>query len=207
MGDVSELESLSSAAFAFPPRMVRGLMLPRLLFFTDPARVADPEAVAESLPAGSAIVFRAFGAPDAVDQGRRLREIATARGLMLLVGAHASLAEGVGADGVHLPERMAADLSRLRAEHPRYLITAAAHDLVALQAAERFGADAAVVSPVFRSNSPSAGEPLGLEGLSRLVAATTLPVYALGGVRASTAASLASCGVAGLAAVEALART
>lgn len=124
---------------------------------------------------------------------------------MLLVGAHVGLAEGVGADGVHLPERLAASLPHVRAEHPRYLITAAAHDLGALQVAERSGADAAVVSPVFPSNSPSAGEPLGLKGLNRLVRATALPVYALGGVRARTVASLEGSGVVGIAAVEALA--
>ncbi|WP_164468256.1 thiamine phosphate synthase [Caulobacter vibrioides] len=206
MDGENELEVLSRAASAFPPRTVRGMALPRLLFFTDPARITDPEAVAERLPPGSAIVFRAFGATDAVEQGRRLRAIATARDLMLLVGAHAGLAEGVGADGVHLPERMAANLPRLRAEHPRYLVTVAAHDLAAVQAAERSGADAVVVSPVFPSNSPSAGEPLGLEGLMRLVEATALPVYALGGVRAHTVDQLFDSGVAGIAAVEALAR-
>ncbi|OYX05279.1 MAG: thiamine monophosphate synthase [Caulobacter vibrioides] len=205
MDGENELEALSSAALAFAPRIVRGTALPRLLFFTDPARVPAPEAVAERLPIGSAIVFRAFGAADAVEQGRRLRSIATARGLMLLVGAHIGLAEGVGADGVHLPERMAASLPRMRAEHPRYLITIAAHNLMALKAAERAGADAAVVSPVFPSNSPSAGEPLGLEGLAQLVNATTLPIYALGGVRARTVASLVGSGVVGIAAVEALA--
>lgn len=202
---MSELETLSSAALALPPRIVRGAPLPQLLFFTDPVRVAEPEAVAQRLPAGSAIVFRAFGAPDAVEQGRRLREIATARSLMLLVGAHVGLAEDVGADGVHLPERMATSIPRLRAEHPRYLFTAAAHDLAALQTAERSGADAAVVSPIFPSNSPSAGEPLGVEGLTRLIAATALPVYALGGVRARTVPALAGAGVVGIAAVEALA--
>lgn len=206
MDGVSELEVLSRAALALPPRTVRTITLPRLLFFTDPARVPDPEAVAERLPTGAAIVFRAFGAPDAVEQGRRLRAIANARSLTLLVGAHASLAEGIGADGVHLPERMAAIIPRLRAEHPRYLISVAAHDLDAVQAAERCGADAAVVSPVFPSNSPSAGEPLGLDGLTQLLRATSLPVYALGGVRAQTVETLIGSGVAGIAAVEALAR-
>jgi len=202
---VSELEVLSSAASALPPRTVRGLTLPRLLFFTDPARVPDPEAVAEHLPPGSAVVFRAFGAADAVDQGRRLRAIAAARDLFLLVGAHTGLAEGIGAHGVHLPERMAASLPRVRAEHPRYLVTVAAHDLAAVQIAERSGADAAVVSPVFPSNSPSAGQPLGVEGLMGLIATTTLPIYALGGVRARTVDQLSGVGIAGIAAVEALA--
>lgn len=205
MHDVSELEVLSSAAATFPPRTARGVTLPSLLFFTDPARVPDPTTVAERLPRGAGIVFRAFGAPDAVEQGRRLRAIANERGLLLLVGAHANLAEGIGADGLHMPERLAADIPRLRAEHARYLITVAAHDLGAMQAAERAGADAVVVSPVFPSNSPSAGEPLGLKGLEDLIAATPLPVYALGGVRARTVTQLIGGGLVGIAAVEALA--
>jgi thiamine-phosphate pyrophosphorylase len=203
--DVSELEVLSSAAATFPPRTVRGVTLPNLLFFTDPARVPDPATVAERLPRGAGIVFRAFGAPDAVEQGRRLRAIADERGLLLLVGAHAGLAEGIGADGLHMPERLVADIPRLRAEHARYLITVAAHDLGAVQAAEQAGADAIVVSPVFPSNSPSAGEPLGLEGLEGLIAATALPAYALGGIRARTVTRLVGGGLVGIAAVEALA--
>lgn len=202
---MSELEVLSSAAAAFPPRTARGRTLPGLLFFTDPARVSNPEAVAERLPRGAGIVFRAFGAEDAVNQGRRLRAIADARGLLLLAGAHGSLAEGIGADGLHLPEARVAEIPRLRAEHARWLITVAAHDAVALQAAERAGADAVVVSPVFASNSPSAGESLGVEGLKGLVAATGLPVYALGGVRARTVTQLIGSGIVGIAAVEALA--
>lgn len=204
-GSVSELEVLSSAAAAFPPRTARGKTLPGLMFFTDPARVSNPEAVAERLPAGAGIVFRAFGTEDAVDLGRRLRAIADARGLLLLAGAHASLAEGICADGVHLPEARVAEVPRLRAEHARWLITVAAHDAVALQAAQRAGADAVVVSPVFPSNSPSAGAPLGVDGLKALVAATGLPVYALGGVRARTVSQLIGCGIVGIAAVEALA--
>lgn len=202
---MSELEILSSAAAAFPPRIARGKTLPSLLFFTDPARVAHPEAVAERLPRGAGIVFRAFGSADAVEQGRRLRAIADARGLLLLVGVHPGLAEGIGADGLHMPERLAGEIPRLRAEHGRYLITVAAHDATAVQAAERAGADAVIVSPVFPSNSPSAGQPLGVERLKALVATTFLPVYALGGVRARTVTRLIGSGVSGIAAVEALA--
>lgn len=184
---------------------MRGQVLPNLLFFTDPARVSDPEAVADRLPRGAGIVFRAFGAEDAAEQGRRLRAIADARGLILLAGADPELAENIGADGLHVPQRLVGDLSRLRARHGDYLITAAAHDLDAIRAAEEAGADAAIVSPVFPSSSPSAGRPLGVDGLKALVAATALPVYALGGVRADTVAHLAESGVAGIAAVEALA--
>ena len=109
---MSELEVLSSAAAAFPPRTVRGQALPHLLFFTDPQRVPNPEAIAERLPAGAGIVYRAFSAEDAIERGRRLRAIATERGLLLLVGAHPGLAEGVRADGLHMPERLSAAAMR-----------------------------------------------------------------------------------------------
>lgn len=204
MEALSELEVLSRTAAAFPPRTVRGIILPNLLFFTDPARVPSPEAVSERLPRGAAVVFRAFGATNAVEQGQRLRAIADSRGLLLLVGADAELAETIGANGLHIPERLAEKIPALRQAHPAWLITAAAHSLEALRQAEQAGADAAIVSPVFPSNSLSAGTPLGVAGLRMLVSATSLPVYALGGVHADTASQLADSGIVGLAAVEAL---
>lgn len=183
---------------------MRGKPLPNLLFFTDPERTPDPERVAERLPAGAAVVFRAFGAPDATAQGLRLREITRRRGLSLMVGADEALALEVEADGLHLPERLVSTLPELRTAHPDWLITLAAHDEQAARAGAAAGADALVVSPVFASRSPSAGAPLGVDGLKRIVEAVETPVYALGGVRADTVPRLLDTGIVGIAAVEAL---
>jgi thiamine-phosphate pyrophosphorylase len=199
-----EMDALSRTAARLRPWLVRGKPLPNLLFFTDPERTPDPERVAERLPAGGAVVFRAFGAPDAAVQGRRLREITRRKGLPLLVGADPALALAVEADGLHLPERLASTLPRLRETRPDWLITIAAHGLEAACAGVAAGADALVVSPVFPSRSPSAGAPLGVDGLKRLVEAVETPVYALGGVRANTVARLLDTGIVGIAAVEAL---
>ena len=187
----------------FAPRTARGIALPNLLFFTDPARVPDPEAVAERLPRGAGIVFRAFGAADAAVRGLRLRAIADQRGLVLLVGAAETLAEAIGADGVHLPERSRDLAPDLRARRPDWLITITAHDHAAAIAASALGADALVVSPIFQSNSPSAGPALGVQGLTKLISATVTPVYALGGIGTGTVEGLKNTGVVGLAAVEA----
>lgn len=198
------MDALSRTAARLRPWLVRGKALPNLLFFTDPERTPDPEAVAERLPPGSAVVFRAFGAPDAAARGARLREITRRRGLTLLVGADADLAVAIAADGVHLPERLAAEAPKLRAAHPDWLITAAAHDETAARSGVAAGVDALVVSPVFPSRSPSAGAPLGVEGLKRIVGAVETPVYALGGVHAGTVERLLDTGIVGVAAVEAL---
>jgi thiamine-phosphate pyrophosphorylase len=177
--------------------------LPALLFFTDPDRTPDIEAVARRLPQGSAIVYRAFGAPDAEARANGLREIARRRGLILLIGADARLAARIGADGVHLPERLAHLSGRLK--RPGWIITAAAHGPIAARRALAAGADAVVVSAIFPSNSPSAGKPLGPMRLAMLVRATPGPVYALGGINDKTAGRLLPAGVVGIAAVGGLA--
>ncbi len=197
------MEVLFRTATRFRPWLVRGKPAPRLLFFTDPLRTPDPEGVAERLPPGAAVVFRAFGAPDAEARGQKLRQITYRRGLLLLIGANAELAERLGADGLHLPERMTAELPAIRARHAHWWLTVAAHGEDAARAGAAAGADALVVSPIFSSASPSAGPPLGVEALKRIVAAVPTPVYALGGVRASTVDQLLDSGIIGIAAVEA----
>jgi thiamine-phosphate pyrophosphorylase len=195
---LGELARLLEAAKRLRPARVPAKPLPRLLFLTDPDRTPDPEAILATLPPDVGVIYRPFGAANAVEQGRRLATIARRRGLTLLAGADADLAEAIGAQGVHLPERLAHQLPALRAAHPGWILTAAAHGPGGLVAA-----DALLVSPVFPSNSPSAGAPLGVEAFTDLVAAAPAPVYALGGVTAATAARLEFSGAAGLAGIEA----
>jgi thiamine-phosphate pyrophosphorylase len=189
---------LKSSANAAPRRD-----LPALFFFTDPQRTPEPWAVAAGLAEGSGVVFRAFGAADAVATGRRLAEVCRERGLVLLAGADGALAQAIGAHGVHLPERLADEAPRLRAAHPAWILTAAAHCEVGLRLAAKAGVDAALLSPVFDSASPSAGAPLGAERFTALVRASAVPVYALGGVNEKTAPELLGSGAVGLAAVSA----
>jgi thiamine-phosphate pyrophosphorylase len=176
--------------------------LPTLLFFTDPARTPDPEAIARRLPPGAAVVFRAFGAADAEARGARLLAIARERRLKLLVGADAGLAARLGAHGVHLPERLAHRARRLKAAHPDWLVTAAAHSPGAARRALLAGADAVVVSAVFPSRSASAGPPIGPLRLAILARGLNGPAYALGGVDNKTARRLKDAGLVGLAAVD-----
>jgi thiamine-phosphate pyrophosphorylase len=178
--------------------------LPPLLFFTDPVRTPHPERTVERLPRGSAVVFRAFGAADALARGRRLASAARRRGVIVLVGMDAALAVRLGADGVHLPERLAGRAGFVRALRRRFLVTAAAHDLPAALRASRAGVQAIVISPVFPSSSPSAGPAMGVRAFATLARAAKTPAYALGGGSAGTARRLAGSGAVGLAGVEAL---
>jgi thiamine-phosphate pyrophosphorylase len=177
--------------------------LPRLLFFTDAERTPNAEAVAATLPPDSAVVFRAFGAADAEAQARRLLAICRAGRCKLLIGADHSLALRIGADGVHLPERLAHRARAVRRHG--WIVTAAAHSERAARGALAAGADAAVVSVIFPSRSPSAARAMGPLRLARLARGVPGQLYALGGVGNETARRLKDAGLVGLAAVEGLA--
>ena len=179
--------------------------LARLFFFTDPVRTPDPLAIVRRLPRGAGVVYRAFGRPDALPLGRRLVGEARRRQLTFLVGADARLAAALQADGVHLPERMAARARGLKRSRPTWIVTCAAHSQAAIIRARRSAADGLFVSPVFATASPSAGAPLGPLRFAALVRSATLPVLALGGVNQATARRLAGSGAYGLAAVDAFA--
>jgi thiamine-phosphate pyrophosphorylase len=183
-----------------------GSRLPLLVFLTDPERTPDPEAVAERLPRGSAVVFRAFGKAGAVEAGRRLGAVTRRRGLRLLAGADPALALAIGADGVHLPERLSHRAAALRRARPDWLVTAAAHGTPAVLKAARAGAHAVLLSPVFESRSPSAGRPLTPLRFAAMTRQAPVAVYALGGVDGRTALKLIGSGAVGVAAIEAFSR-
>lgn len=177
--------------------------LPPLLFFTDPERTPRPWETAARLPAGSGVVFRAFGAADARETGLRLREATRRRDGLLLIGLDADLAEAVEADGVHLPERALAQAAGLAERYPGWRITGAVHSQEALAGAADL--DAAVLSPVFAAGGASAvRRPLGLRGFAELAARASLPVYALGGIDGGNARDLIGSGACGLAGVSAI---
>ncbi|MDB5460857.1 MAG: thiamine monophosphate synthase [Caulobacteraceae bacterium] len=176
--------------------------LPPLILVSDPDRTPHIEALAGRLPRGSGLIYRAFGAAKAGETARRLARIAHARGQTLLIGADAVRAPGAG---VHLPERLAHRAGALKRARPGVIVTVAAHSLPALRRARIAGADAALLSAVFNSASPSAGRPLGSVRFAALVRQAGLPVYALGGVHTKNAPRLLGSGAAGLAMAAALA--
>jgi thiamine-phosphate pyrophosphorylase len=182
--------------------VARAKRLPALWFFTDPVRTPDPVATAKRLPRGAGVVFRAFGAAHAETTGAALARTCRRRGLTLLVGADATLARRLRADGVHMPERRADEVKLLKRRRPGWIFTAAWHG-----ARPCLQADGLFLSPVFPSNSPSAAAPLGPRRAARLAMRAPCPVYALGGVTVKRARTLRAGALAGVAAIEGLLRT
>ena len=167
---------------------------------TDDVRLPDPLAAARALPPGSLVIVRARDGAQRAELAARLRGIAWARELILLIADDPALSRAIGANGLHLPEIRARQAAHWRAKNPGWLITASAHSLGAVLRASH--ADAVLLSPVFATASHK-GVPALSAVRARLIAlGVTTPVFALGGVTAGNAALL--FGFAGIAAISAL---
>lgn len=167
---------------------------------TDPKRTPDPVATAAQLPKGWGVIYRHFGATDRYAIGAKLARICKQRGLILLVSADPALAAAISADGVHWPE---ARLRGVRKRSPNFIETASAHSRAGLARAHALKLDAAFLSTVFPSNSPSAGKAIGALRFRQIARNAPLPIYALGGINAENAAHIAKHS-AGWAAIEAV---
>ncbi|MFC5345793.1 thiamine phosphate synthase [Brevundimonas staleyi] len=172
--------------------------VPPMLLFTDPERTPRPWEIAARMPAGSGVVYRHFGAAEALRTAERLRAVTRERGMALLIGMDAELADRVGADGLHLAERALSAAYALSGRRPDWVLTGAVHSVEAAKAARNL--DAVVLSPIFPAGGASAAKAaLGVEALAEASGSTR--VIALGGITAETAGALQGSGAYGLAAI------
>jgi thiamine-phosphate pyrophosphorylase len=125
---------------------------------------------------------------------RALRARCLRFGVPLIVNDRVDVAIAAGADGVHLPSDSFEVKDARELLGPERLIGVSTHVTEEVAAARRRGADFVVFGPVYDPVSKAAyGPAKGVAALGDAVkAAGTMPVYALGGITASTVPELAS---------------
>ena len=172
---------------------------------TDERRGGDPLALAARLPRGATLIFRHYDTPDRSVLAINLAVICRKNRLKLRVAGDLSLAIHARA-GLHLPDGMAKSVSpRIRLWQRRGgTLTVAAHDRSGLRRAAELGAEAALLSPLFPTNSHPGAKPLGLQAFRRLARGAKLPVIALGGIDRTSVLQLKNAPITGVAAVGAL---
>ena len=129
----------------------------------------------------------------------KAREIRLPEGSLLLCNERADVALAAGLDGVHLPEN-AVSPDKLRVFAPLLILGCSIHSPEAFLVAEQSGADYLLFGPVFDTPSKRKyGAPQGLKKLGELCRASSLPIYALGGVTPQNAAQCMDVGAYGTA--------
>jgi thiamine-phosphate pyrophosphorylase len=187
-------------------RGLRGLPrlggLPALLVITDRHQARHPiEAIADAVGRGGGrwLLLR----DKDLERGERFRlaarlaPIAMRYGMYFSVSADLELAAAVEASGVHLQCAAAVGAARARLGEDA-VIGVSAHDIAELEAAATAHADYATLSPIFMTASkPGYGPPLGVAALAAAVK-LRIPVLALGGITAQTAAPCLAAGASGI---------
>lgn len=119
----------------------------------------------------------------------------------VLVNGRPDVAEVAGAQGVQLPEG-GLPVAEVRRAFPGLTVGASRHSLEGARQAEAEGADLVVLGPVFPTPG-KAQRALGEDVLAQAARVLAIPVYAIGGVDASTARRAVASGARGLAAIRA----
>ena len=122
--------------------------------------------------------------------------IARKYGAKVLVNGDIDLAQKLGVDGVHLPS---AQLMSLQKKPNNLMVAASCHNAQELEQAEKLGLDFVVLSPVKSTKSHENASTLGWQQFQQMIARTTIPVYALGGLNPSDLPQALECGARGIA--------
>nr|WP_295635476.1 thiamine phosphate synthase [Novosphingobium sp.] len=151
----------------------------RVWLISDVRNDAVLEAAIARLPRGSGVVFRHYHLPLAERKQRfnAVRRLCRARGHALILAGTPALARAWRADGSYGTPCLGRTI-------------ATAHDLAEIGKANRLGAAAVMLSPVYPTRSHPGAATLGPLRFRLLAARVVAPVIALGGMTRRTARRL-----------------
>jgi thiamine-phosphate pyrophosphorylase len=185
---------------------------PALLVITDCRQARTP--IADIVEAACATGCRWFSlrekdlpAEEQVALAQSLLPIARRVGARVTLHGDAELAGMAGLDGVHLPS--GGDAARARALLGRErLVGISIHSAAEAQKLDPALVDYAIAGPVYETVSkPGYGPGLGPHGIAAIVAASSVPILAIGGIGAEKAQELVRAGVAGIAVMGSIMRS
>lgn len=136
-----------------------------------------------------------------------LRDMTRDRNALLIVNDDVEAVRAFDCDGVHLGPDDAGfyDVAHVRDALPDRIIGLSCGTVEEASPARTEGADYLGVGSVYATDSKDdAGEPIGIEGLSRIASTTPLPVAAIGGITLDNVGNLRRSGVAMAALISAI---
>jgi thiamine-phosphate pyrophosphorylase len=141
-----------------------------------------------------------------VEQGLTLRALTRARGALLIVNDRIDVALAIEADGAHIgqDDDMPIELTRTLLGAER-ILGVSAGNLQEAHVAVASGADYLGVGPIYATNTKAdAGQPIGLPLLSELASHYSIPLIAIGGIKAENAIAPLRAGATGIAVISAV---
>jgi len=160
-----------------------------------------------ALEAGASIVQYRAKETFVPAHAQALREITWTHDALFIINDDYRAVERYDADGVHLgpDDAQFDDVRLIRSALPNKLIGLSVGTVEEAGVANRLDIDYIGVGSVYATSSkPDAGDPIGLDGLRAVAAASRFPVAAIGGVAAQSLPELRDCGIAMAAVISAI---
>ncbi|MDQ6976991.1 MAG: thiamine phosphate synthase [Ghiorsea sp.] len=127
----------------------------------------------------------------------KLRIITNKYNTRLMIHSQADIAKAVEADGVHVDAKSIPEITDIKIWlGAGFLVSTSCHNTQELADAEQQGADFALLSPVFPTQSHPGAPTLGADKFLSLASHVHMPVIALGGIEPDVLKHLQGHGVA-----------
>ena len=109
--------------------------LPKIIIIFDEKEFIEKKFELLKIPRGSAILFRSYDTKSRKKVAKELLKFCKIKGLKLLISSDVRMAREINANGIHLPEYMINDQSKINWKNFRawktklkWMVTAAAHN-------------------------------------------------------------------------------
>lgn len=135
-----------------------------------------------------------------------LRKLTSEARISFIVNDRLDIALATDADGVHVGQKDLPASAARKILGPGRILGVSAETVEESVQAERDGADYLGVGPVFeaRGTKPDAGDPAGLELITRIRTHCRLPIVAIGGIHAGNARDVRRAGAEAAAVISAI---
>jgi len=146
-----------------------------------------------------------FSTKALLDMAYWMRELTNEFGALLFINDRVDVALSVEADGVHLGRQSIPVQAVRKIAGNTLMIGVSSHSVGEALEAEKDGADFVTLGPVYETPSKvNYGKPIGIETLRKAKSATTLPIFAVGGIKPGNVPEIKEAGADGIALISAI---
>ncbi|MDE1768560.1 MAG: thiamine phosphate synthase [Candidatus Micrarchaeota archaeon] len=140
-----------------------------------------------------------------IKEAKQIRELCRVRRAVFIVNDHVDLAIQVDADGIHLGQKdmKFEDAKKIAGRWLEgKIVGISVGNASQAVAAQREGASYLGAGSVFPNNTKHDSEVIGLDALKEIRSASTLPIFAIGGIKMRHIKLMKECGIDGIAVIS-----
>jgi thiamine-phosphate pyrophosphorylase len=140
-----------------------------------------------------------------LDMAYWMKALTNEYGAQLFINDRVDVALSVEAGGVHLGRESIPVQAVRKIAGKTLMIGVSTHTIEEAIEAEKDGADFITLGPVYETPSKvNHGKPIGIETLRKAKSATTLPIFAVGGIKPGNVREIKEAGADGIALISAI---